>query len=186
MGELGSRAQTFSLCDALLVDAMSICKHRFGKYVMGCFVEHGSQQHVRRLTETLTKEVMTACLDQHACSVMSRILAPGATGPAERHMLSSAIVGTISSIGGQAQMFRSQVGAALLARAKEIAPACNDAVPSPARISLATVVGVSAGAEKRLRRGSGGGQFAQATAEARDLLESLRNACDKRLSGRIS
>jgi len=184
--ECGSRSQTFALGECLLAQTMATCKHRYGKYVMECFVEHGARQHVFRLSETLATDIVTSCLDQHACRVVLQILAPGITGPTERQLLVGAMC---MSPGLAAQMSCTQLGAAVVERVNEIAPGCFS-IGDIAPMSTRTDVGLPAhGIEKPIRcrrSGAGGGQFAQATAEARDLLESLSVACSRRQPQRIT
>eukprot|EP00928_Gymnodinium_smaydae_P049838 TRINITY_DN33471_c0_g1_i1.p1 TRINITY_DN33471_c0_g1~~TRINITY_DN33471_c0_g1_i1.p1 ORF type:complete len:711 (+),score=94.54 TRINITY_DN33471_c0_g1_i1:71-2203(+) len=211
-----SRAQTAALGEDLLMEAMSNCQHRFARYVMQCLVSHGSCQQVQRLAELLVQNISDVCLDEHACSVVIRILAPDGGSRANRELVSSAILETP---GLGTQMRRSRVGSTALKLAIQVARDAGKRISSQGRARLSeqardgfshasngSAVEVSArlvgsasdasnvrtrrnadeGAVRQRRRGAGGGEFAQAIAEARDLLASLQCACDRRNPHRIA
>eukprot|EP00928_Gymnodinium_smaydae_P072805 TRINITY_DN5609_c0_g2_i1.p1 TRINITY_DN5609_c0_g2~~TRINITY_DN5609_c0_g2_i1.p1 ORF type:complete len:697 (+),score=198.37 TRINITY_DN5609_c0_g2_i1:115-2205(+) len=235
--EYCSRAQTAALSEDLLSRAMPTCQHRFGRYVMQCLVEHGSRHHVRRLADILSQRIAAACLDDNACSVVARLLAPNATPRAERELLAASI---LRAPGLGTQMRRSRLGSAVVRLAAQVTsePGSGDSTfvapqPSPlmqvvapmvvaaaaqgvegavflqpsvaAAIASANLAGANAadaaaaaaassgvlapaapGGSRHRRRGAGGGDVAQATAEARDILESLRAACGRRNPHRIT
>eukprot|EP00928_Gymnodinium_smaydae_P036200 TRINITY_DN2532_c0_g1_i3.p1 TRINITY_DN2532_c0_g1~~TRINITY_DN2532_c0_g1_i3.p1 ORF type:complete len:761 (+),score=133.65 TRINITY_DN2532_c0_g1_i3:36-2285(+) len=235
-----NQAQTAVLSEDLLKRALSNCEHRFARYVMQCLVEHGTRQHVQRLTQLLTQRVAVVCLDENACSVVGRILSSNGASRDEREMLSAAI---LNAPGLAVQMRQSRFGMAVVTLATQVARAAMQAntarqgmivlqpmmatpvvlaaaVPVCGYLSSAPVAdasrdagaGLSASvataasastsgtssdvggasaqapgnAARHRRRGAGGGDVAQATAEARDILESLRAACARRNTHRIA
>eukprot|EP00928_Gymnodinium_smaydae_P036202 TRINITY_DN2532_c0_g1_i6.p1 TRINITY_DN2532_c0_g1~~TRINITY_DN2532_c0_g1_i6.p1 ORF type:complete len:811 (+),score=140.43 TRINITY_DN2532_c0_g1_i6:235-2433(+) len=244
-----SHAQTDVLSEDLLSRALSNSEHRFARYVMQCLVEHGTRQHVQRLTQLLAQRIAVVCLDENACSVVGRILSSNRASRAERELISASI---LNAPGLAVQMRQSRFGAAVVKLATQVAreamhanaaaqgmqanavrpgmvvlqpmmaapvvlaaalPVCGylpsapvadgsrDAGAGPSA-SVATAASASTSgtssdvggasaqapgnAARHRRRGAGGGDVAQATAEARDILESLRAACARRNTHRIA
>eukprot|EP00931_Biecheleriopsis_adriatica_P102034 TRINITY_DN77065_c0_g1_i1.p1 TRINITY_DN77065_c0_g1~~TRINITY_DN77065_c0_g1_i1.p1 ORF type:complete len:412 (+),score=70.80 TRINITY_DN77065_c0_g1_i1:157-1236(+) len=62
----GSSEATERLIDEIIVDADSLCRHRFGHHVCQSILEHGGRRHRRQLAAVLRSDAISYA--QHQCS----------------------------------------------------------------------------------------------------------------------
>merc|ERR1712176_162857 len=191
--EFCSPAQMAEIGEDLMQHAVENCQDRYGKYAMQCLLEHGTVCQHERLVRVFSAHMDSLGLDVHACSVIGKALSTGAL--AEQQALADVVV---SKPGLVRNMMQTKQGQYVVTRAvqlskmsgsNETAKPVKDIVRKKATIiAPPPVVPNSAQMPqaRSRRRGGGGGAFAQAQAEARDLLVSLDVACRRRQSTRIN
>lgn len=181
--EFCSQSQVMDIVEDLLSEAVANCCDQYAKYVVQCFLDHGTSSQVRQLTHYLAENVQDIATNPHGCSVLGKAMSVGRRE--DRVFLSEAI----SSAPGLLRSISSTMQGHFVAKAVHALKPFGTGLKLQEQ-DKRPVAESSTGKKSRKnaanRRGSGGGALAQQVAEARDLLESLRAACARRSQPRIS
>jgi len=82
--------QMKTIADDLLADAVPLCNHMNGKYVMQHLLEHGSPSHVSNLTKVLVEQSSTVGRNDNGPTVLAKALEHAS--PADQMALANAIL----------------------------------------------------------------------------------------------
>jgi hypothetical protein len=86
----------------VLEEALHLCRHVYGNFVIQHVLEHGEQTQKRRIIDVLCSDLAGVALDQHACSVLDKALSYGS--PSDQLLLAEQVISERGLLAAMATM----------------------------------------------------------------------------------
>jgi len=86
----------------VLEEALHLCRHVYGNFVMQHVLEHGEQTQKKRIIDVLCSDLAGVALDQHACSVLDKALSYGS--PSDQLLLAEQVINERGLLAAMATM----------------------------------------------------------------------------------